>query len=199
MTIEVLPPEYREANWVYDEWGPFSRLGRQTRCTPATAQAIWQLMRHGVSLTVACRSLQPPLAEENAMRWLARGRQELRRRDDGEEADPYEERFVLFVEGTTRARSEAEVFANLTVRRAMQDPDAAVALRAATWYLERANPSLYGRRRAMGADADTDTEDEPEAALADTARQRIMTKLEAIASRTEAAEAAEAVEARPAV
>lgn len=128
---------------------PRGRYSLACKLTPTTAAQICEHVRSGLFrynaaalIGVSARTLE---------RWAALGRENLDEReraeqlDDGAELPPLN-RFGRFLVALESAEAEAEAQVLGVVHRlATSCKDPQTRLRAATWYLERKAPALYGR------------------------------------------------------
>jgi hypothetical protein len=136
--------------------------------TPEVESKLIDATRQGVPVETAAAFAG--ISRASFMRWLARGRDELARQDDGIDPDPDEQPYVQLLERVAAARELAHAGAVLQLRRLinggfvvkevtkkMRDPEtgeiyeettvdrAAPDFRAISWYLERAHRSQWGK------------------------------------------------------
>lgn len=117
-----------------------SGKGRRTKCTPERVERICKALRAGNYIDTAAKFAG--ITATSYHNWAARARKEMERRDAGEEPDPSEDRYVYFLEETTRARAAAEVEAVAQIRQAARED-----WRAAAWYLEHGHSATWGKRQ----------------------------------------------------
>lgn len=97
------------------------------------------------------------ISESSLSHWVGRGREAvLRIAADGVEPTPEEQPFVDILDLVERAKSQAMVNAVSVVQQSMGSTNPHVRLRAATWWLERTAPELYGRRDVLTIAGDPD-------------------------------------------
>ncbi len=120
--------------------GPAPR-GRPSKLTPALLTRLLALVRDGVPIDVAVAAVGVHRA--TFFSWAKRGREASAKAKGGEALDAEERRYAAFAEDLEEARAQAEATAVGVVRTAMSS-----SWQAATWYLERAHPQRWGRRRA---------------------------------------------------
>jgi len=115
--------------------------GRPSKLTPALLTHLLDLIRDGVPIDVAVAAVGVHRA--TYFGWAKRGREASTKAEAGGPLDAEEQRYACFADDLEAARAEAEVTAVSVVRGAM-----ASSWHAASWYLERAHPERWGRRRA---------------------------------------------------
>lgn len=136
-----------------------SARGRPSKLTPALLTRLLELVRDGVPVDVAVTAVGVHRA--TFFGWAKRGREARAKAECGEALDAEARRYASFVDDLEAARAQAEATAVEVVRTAMSS-----SWQAATWYLERAHPQRWGRRRA-----EPDTPPDPEAESGDPAVQ----------------------------
>jgi hypothetical protein len=112
-----------------------ARGGRPHGLTRKAEQGILEAIRAGARMEDAAAAAG--VSRRTLHRWTARG-----------QGDDALEPFRQFAEAVEHARAEARVSAIRTIRRAMEEGDWGVRLRAACFYLERTDPANWGRKTA---------------------------------------------------
>jgi transposase len=97
-------------------------------------------LKSGAYIQTACTFAG--IGESTVHRWLERGRKENARIESGEEALVDEQPYLELWESIEKARAEATLRNVTLIQTAAQNG----TWQAAAWFLERTNPSLYGRR-----------------------------------------------------
>jgi len=136
------------------------RPGRPTLLTPETVEQLLAALRLGAPQSLAADYIG--VGESTLRRWIAMGRDEQDRVDDGEPADPAVAPHLALVLAVDRARAEAALRALAQIRKAAQDG----RWQAAGWLLERQFPEEFGRWRTTQPWVD-DQEPQPDQSLVD--------------------------------
>lgn len=104
-------------------------------------QQLLVALRSGSDLQTACHFAA--LSIGAVYRWLERGKIEAERIENGFDADPAESDMLAFWDDIKKARADAVMRNVAHVQRAASDGE----WRAATWWLERAVPDVYGNAK----------------------------------------------------
>lgn len=123
--------------------------------TDELAAQIVERVGEGVYIGDAAESVGRP--RDTVYAWLARGRAALRR-DVALSPDDVEYPYARFSQDVERARGEANAKAVKVVTSLFDDDDSNVKLKAATFYLERTDPSNWGRSTRPDRGAEPDAE-----------------------------------------
>ncbi|MFE3206414.1 hypothetical protein [Embleya sp. NPDC059237] len=147
------------------------RPGRPTLLTPETVEQLLVVVRLGVPTSLAAGYVG--VGASTLRRWLAIGRDERDRVEDGEAADPALAAHLDLVVAVDRARAEFVLRAVAQIQAAARDG----RWQAAAWMLERREPEEFGRWRTTRPTFDpkpsTQACDVDTAAVAASVRQKI--------------------------
>ena len=122
-------------------------MGRPTALTEETVKRICARLEIGATKDAA--AAKAGIGVSTFMGWQKRGRDEQRRRADGERGNPNESRYVDFLESI----EGAELIGEDTLIARINDASAE-HWQAAAWILERRHPKKYGRRTDVTSDGE---------------------------------------------
>ncbi|MFZ5850347.1 MAG: hypothetical protein ACOYY2_02995 [Actinomycetota bacterium] len=113
--------------------------GRPSLLTPEIHERIVQAIAAGNFGETAARAAG--IATATYYQWMAKGRDERTRRENGERPKASQSKYVDFAEAVESAKAQAETRAVTLITKAALDG----TWQAAAWYLERTQPQKYGR------------------------------------------------------
>lgn len=147
---------------------PARQQNRRRLLTEAVEARLLDASRQGMPVEAA--AAYASIGKSTFMEWMARGREEWTRRNDGEDPDPGEEPYLRLLERIDHAREQAHAqsviqlrrlinggFVIKEVTRKIRDPEtgqiveettvdrAAPDFRAISWYLERQHRNQWGK------------------------------------------------------